>query len=104
MSQNQPQKLSIPTLLPKITNFWSPKLVAKLNGEYDVKVAKLKGDYVFHAHPETDELFYVLEGGMNMKLMEPGIQEGLNDIEVSREPHLVLFISISRFGVLTNSS
>lgn len=41
---------------------WSPRLAAELNGQA-VKLAKLDGEFVWHSHPEADELFWVIEGG-----------------------------------------
>lgn len=40
---------------------WSPKLVARLN-DYEVKLVKLRGEFVWHTHETTDELFLVIEG------------------------------------------
>jgi len=93
MAQPQPKKLSLPSLLTKITKPWSPKLLARLNDDYDVKVAKLRGSYIFHAHPETDELFYIVSGTLLMKLREEGGQEGLEDVTVrfSRIPSYIDF-------------
>ncbi len=42
---------------------WAPRIVAQLN-DYHVKLAKLQGEFVWHAHEETDELFYVVQGEM----------------------------------------
>ena len=56
---------------------WSPKLVARLN-DYDVKLAKVKGDFVWHTHEDTDELFLVIDGTLTIQLrdrdvvLEPG--------------------------------
>jgi mannose-6-phosphate isomerase-like protein (cupin superfamily) len=49
---------------------WSPKVVARLN-DYEVKLAKLKGAFVWHDHPDTDELFLVLEGRLSIRLRDP---------------------------------
>lgn len=46
---------------------WSPKLVARLN-DYEVKLVKVKGDFVWHTHEETDELFLVLDGELTIQL------------------------------------
>jgi hypothetical protein len=40
----------------KFHDYWSPKIVGELNDSY-VKVAKLKGEFVWHHHPDEDELF-----------------------------------------------
>jgi mannose-6-phosphate isomerase-like protein (cupin superfamily) len=49
--------------LTKITDHWSPKIVAQLN-DYHFKLVKFQGDFVWHSHPETDEAFLVIEGEM----------------------------------------
>ncbi|KAL8281406.1 hypothetical protein RQP46_006090 [Phenoliferia psychrophenolica] len=46
-----------------ITAHWSQKLLGIVNSDTAIKVAKLQGDFIFHSHDDTDELFYVLEGG-----------------------------------------
>ncbi len=56
---NLDQKLSL------ISESWDPKIVAQLN-DYHVKIAKIEGKFVWHSHPETDELFLVVEGEMVM--------------------------------------
>ncbi len=40
---------------------WSPKVIAELN-DYQVKIARVQGDFVWHKHEDTDELFLVIEG------------------------------------------
>jgi len=66
-------KLSIPTVLDKITQHYSPKLVvARLDDAYEVKVARTKGDFVWHSHPENDELFYVLSGSLTIQIENGG--------------------------------
>lgn len=46
---------------------WSPKIVAGLNGQY-VKLAKLKGEFVWHRHEAEDELFLVVKGRLTIRL------------------------------------
>ena len=55
-------------LKEKLTRFsehWSPKIVAQMN-DYHFKVAKVKGEFVWHDHPETDEVFLVLKGRLEL--------------------------------------
>jgi len=49
--------------LAKITDHWSPRVIAELN-DYQFKLAKIQGDFIWHSHPETDEAFIVLEGSL----------------------------------------
>ncbi len=48
---------------------WSPKVVARLN-DYEIKLAKLKGEFVWHTHDDTDELFLVIEGTLTLQLRD----------------------------------
>jgi mannose-6-phosphate isomerase-like protein (cupin superfamily) len=51
----------------KVDRFYSPRIVARLN-DYDVKIVRLKGDFVWHKHDDTDELFLVIEGSLRIDL------------------------------------
>ena len=55
------QKLSL------FTDHWSPKLVARLN-DYEIKVVKIQGEFVWHTHDDTDELFLVISGELTIQL------------------------------------
>ena len=55
--------------LALFSEHWSPKVVARLN-DYEIKLAKLKGEFVWHTHDDTDELFLVLEGSLVIRLRE----------------------------------
>lgn len=54
---------------------WSPKLVARLN-DYDVKLVKVKGQFVWHTHEDTDELFLVIEGQLTIQLRDRDVVLG----------------------------
>jgi hypothetical protein len=45
--------------LSLVTEHWAPKVVARLN-DYEIKVVKIEGEFVWHTHPETDEPFLVV--------------------------------------------
>ncbi len=49
--------------LSKFTEHWSPKVIAEMN-DYQFKVVKFQGEFVWHDHRDTDETFIVLDGGM----------------------------------------
>ena len=51
--------------LSKFTEQWSPKIIAQLN-DYHLKLAKIQGEFVWHSHPETDELFIVVKGHLEI--------------------------------------
>lgn len=47
--------------LERVTEYWSPRIVGRVNDQF-VKVAKLKGEFVWHKHDAEDELFYIVRG------------------------------------------
>ncbi|MFP3992356.1 cupin domain-containing protein [Streptomyces sp. E11-3] len=49
---------------------WSPRIVQRVN-DYDVRIAKVEGEHVWHAHEHTDEFFLVLDGELHIALREP---------------------------------
>jgi len=67
-------KTSVPTVLSSFTKTWNPKLVARVDDAYDVRVAKLDGGFIWHAHPDEDELFYILKGKVTLELDDSGIE------------------------------
>ena len=48
---------------------WTPHVVAELNGQ-QVKLAKIEGEFVWHAHDDEDEMFYVVQGALEMRFRE----------------------------------
>jgi mannose-6-phosphate isomerase-like protein (cupin superfamily) len=55
--------------LSLFSELWQQKKIADLN-DYEVKLAKLKGEFVWHSHEDTDELFLVLSGRLTIRLRE----------------------------------
>lgn len=49
-----------------IDEYWTPKIIAELNDQY-VKLAKLKGEFIWHDHENEDELFYIVKGQLQLK-------------------------------------
>ncbi|MCX5206399.1 cupin domain-containing protein [Streptomyces sp. NBC_00237] len=50
---------------------WSPRIAARVN-DYDVRIAKVEGEHIWHVHDSTDEFFLVLDGELHISLREPG--------------------------------
>jgi mannose-6-phosphate isomerase-like protein (cupin superfamily) len=77
---HKPQKEDVMNLTPVdidqkfslFTEHWSPKIIGKINN-YLVKIGKLKGDFVWHTHDETDELFLVNKGVLRVDLREGSV-------------------------------
>ena len=67
--------------LAKITEQWSPKIVAQLN-DYHLKLVKLQGDFVWHSHPDTDEAFLVLKGELTIDFRDGSAKLGRGELLV----------------------
>lgn len=52
--------------------YWSPRIVGELNGQY-VKLAKLKGEFVWHSHASEDELFLVIKGSLRIEFKDGSV-------------------------------
>ena len=57
--------INLAAKLAQFSEHWSPRVVAELN-DYQFKVVKLQGDFVWHSHPDTDEAFIVIDGEMEI--------------------------------------
>jgi mannose-6-phosphate isomerase-like protein (cupin superfamily) len=64
------QPIDLPTALASFDQLWSPRIVTRVN-DYDVRVAKVAGDHVWHVHEHTDEFFLVLDGELHIALRDP---------------------------------
>ncbi|TQV74881.1 cupin domain-containing protein [Aliikangiella marina] len=59
------QAINFAEKLSLFSEYWSPKVVAEMN-DYQLKLVKLKGEFVWHRHSDTDETFIVLEGQLRI--------------------------------------
>ena len=73
------RKIRISEAFSRFSEYWSPKIVGELNGQ-QVKLAKFKGDFVWHHHADEDELFLVVQGSFRMDYREPSGRECSMDI------------------------
>lgn len=82
--------------------YWTPKIIGELNGQY-VKVAKLKGEFIWHHHEKEDELFYVVKGSLLLRfrdrkdeLLEEGemyvVPAGADHLPIAEEECWVVLI------------
>lgn len=62
-------KVNLSEKLALFSDYWSPRIVGELNGQH-VKLAKLKGEFIWHQHEQEDEMFLVLEGRLRMELRD----------------------------------
>ena len=59
-------KINLKDKLSKFSDYWSPKIITEMN-DYQFKLVKIKGDFVWHNHEDTDEVFIVIEGKMKIE-------------------------------------
>jgi len=80
---------------------WSPKILAELNGQV-IKIAKIKGEFVWHRHEAEDEFFLVIQGSMVIKMRDKDIQLNQGEFTVvlrgtehkpvaEQEAHILMF-------------
>ena len=65
MNNMEYQSINSEEKLKKFTGHWSPKIVAQLS-DYHLKIVKVQGEFVWHDHQETDEVFIVLKGHLDI--------------------------------------
>ena len=94
-------KVNLKDKLKKFDQLWSPKIIGEMNELY-IKVAKLKGEFVWHHHDNEDEMFYVVKGKLVIKMRNKDIQleegefyiipKGIEHLPVAEEEvHVMLF-------------
>ena len=67
--------------LAAFSDHWAPKIVAQFNG-HDVMVVKVKGEFVWHSHADTDDFFLVLKGRLTIQLRDGEVRLGPGDLYV----------------------
>ena len=66
------QSINLQDKLTKFSEHWSPKIIARMN-DYHFKIVKVQGEFVWHDHPETDEVFIVLKGQMDIQFRDGNV-------------------------------
>ncbi len=67
--------------LSRLNEHWSPRVVAEMN-DYQFKLVKVQGEFVWHDHPDTDEVFIVLEGTLDIEFRDGKVTLGLGEMFV----------------------
>lgn len=65
-------------------DLWSPKIIESLN-DYQIKLVKIHGEFTWHDHKDTDELFYVIEGEMAIQLENETIKLKAGELYVVKK-------------------
>jgi mannose-6-phosphate isomerase-like protein (cupin superfamily) len=69
------EKINLAEKLETFSERWSPRTIAQLNN-YDVMVVKVKGEFVWHKHDDTDDFFLVIEGILDIELRDRTVTLG----------------------------
>lgn len=69
------EKIALAEKLALVRDTWNPRIIAELNGQH-VKLVKLLGEFVWHAHEREDEMFLVLRGRMRIELRDRTVELG----------------------------
>jgi mannose-6-phosphate isomerase-like protein (cupin superfamily) len=75
------QPINLAEKLGTFSEHWSPKIVGSFNG-HDLLVVKLKGEFVWHSHPDTDDFFQVLKGRLRIEMRDGDVELGPGEIYV----------------------
>lgn len=67
--------------LASFSEHWAPRIVSTFNG-HDVMVVKVHGEFVWHAHPDTDDFFLVLKGNLTIQFRDGDVRLGPGDLYV----------------------
>ena len=95
------EKININEKLDLFDDYWNPRIIAELNGQ-QVRLAKFKGDFVWHKHDDEDEMFYVIWGELALKFRDKTLYLKANECIVvprgvehrpvaDKEAHVLLF-------------
>lgn len=95
------EKINIEEKLNLFNEYWSPRIIGEVNESY-VKLAKFKGDFIWHTHENEDEMFYVLKGILTIKFRDKDVQlhagecivipKGIEHMPVAEEEAHVMLI------------
>ena len=63
------------------SDHWSPRVIAEMN-DYQFKLAKFEGEFVWHDHKDTDEVFFVVDGKMTIEFRDGSVELSSGDLYV----------------------
>ena len=93
------ERINLKQKLGLFTETWSPKIIGELNGQH-VKLSRLDGEFVWHAHENEDELFLVIEGELELRFRDSAVTlrdgdlyivpRGVEHLPIAHKPTSVL--------------
>ena len=81
MATDAPTAINLAEKLASFAEHWSPKIVGTFNG-HDIMVVKVKGEFVWHSHPDTDDFFLVLDGRLTIETENGDVELGPGELFV----------------------
>lgn len=75
------QAINLAEKLASFPEYWSPKIIAAYNGN-EIMVAKAKGEFNWHSHPETDDFFLVLKGKLTIQMRDGDVVLGPGEMYI----------------------
>jgi mannose-6-phosphate isomerase-like protein (cupin superfamily) len=81
MDSYMKDKVNLAQKLATFSEYWSPRTVAQLN-DYDVMVVKVKDEFVWHKHDETDDFFLVIKGKLDIQLRDRTVSLGPGEMYI----------------------
>ncbi len=75
------QAVNLQEKLERIEGFWQPRVIAEMN-DYQFKLVRIEGDFIWHDHPETDEAFIVIEGRLRIDFRDGAVYIGPGEMFV----------------------
>ena len=79
--QPERQSINLDDKFRLLTERWQPRVVAELN-DYQFKIARIKGEFIWHDHQDTDEAFFVLEGNLRIDFPDGSVDVGPGELFV----------------------
>jgi mannose-6-phosphate isomerase-like protein (cupin superfamily) len=76
-----PDKINLAEKLAQFDGYWQPRVVGGFNG-HDLMVVKVKGEFVWHEHADTDDFFLVLKGRLTIRLRDGDVTLGPGEMFV----------------------
>ena len=74
-------KVNLQDKFSKFDEYWTPKVIAEMN-DYQFKLVKVKGEFVWHNHSHTDEVFIVIEGRLKIEFTEEIVELNAGEMYV----------------------
>jgi mannose-6-phosphate isomerase-like protein (cupin superfamily) len=81
MSETSYRPVNFAEKLGLFADRWQPRVIAELN-DYQVKIVRIEGDFIWHDHPETDEAFLVLDGVLRIDFRDGAVTIGPGEMFV----------------------